>query len=70
MVHYALCIAAATLLASCGEKDELMEEPSWLGNSIYDRLSEEGRTGAFTMFDVPPAYLYPGSHDDLLAHML
>ncbi len=34
------------------------------------RLSEEGRTGAFTMFDVPPAYLYAGSHDDLLAHML
>ena len=29
-------------LVSCGEKDELMEEPSWLGNSIYERLGEEG----------------------------
>ena len=37
--------------------------------AIY-RLSEEGKTGAFTMFDIPPAYLYAGNHDDLLAHML
>ena len=37
--------------------------------AVY-RMSEEGRTGAFTLFDVPPAYLYPGTHDDLLAHML
>jgi hypothetical protein len=29
------------VIISCGEKDELMEEPSWLGNSIYDRLNEE-----------------------------
>ena len=29
-------------LVSCGEKDELMEEPAWLGNSIYERLGEEG----------------------------
>ena len=29
-------------LVSCSEKDELMEEPSWLGNSIYERLEEEG----------------------------
>ena len=34
------------------------------------RLSAEGKTGAFTMFDIPPAYLYAGTHDDLLAHML
>lgn len=37
--------------------------------AIY-RLSVEGKVGAFTMFDVPPAYLYAGSHDDLLEHML
>ena len=37
--------------------------------AIY-RISEEGKTGAFTMFDIPPAYLYAGSHDDLLEHML
>ena len=37
--------------------------------AVY-RLSEEGKSGAVTMFDIPPAYLYPGSHDDLLAHML
>jgi len=42
MMCYALCIATATLSVSCGEKDELMEEPSWLGNSIYEKLSEEG----------------------------
>ncbi len=34
------------------------------------RLSAEGKTGAFTMFDIPPSYLYAGTHDDLLAHML
>lgn len=34
--------AVGSLLSSCTEKDELMEEPSWLGNSIYDRLKEEG----------------------------
>ena len=32
----------ASLLTSCTEKDELMEEPSWLGNSIYEKLQEEG----------------------------
>ena len=32
----------SSLFISCAEKDELMEEPSWLGNSIYDRLKEEG----------------------------
>ena len=32
----------SSLFISCAEKDELMEEPSWLGNSIYDRLQEEG----------------------------
>ena len=29
-------------LTSCSEKDELMDEPSWLGNSIYERLQEDG----------------------------
>ena len=32
----------ATLFTSCGEKDELMEEPSWLGSSIYNWLNEQG----------------------------
>lgn len=27
---------------SCSEKDELMDEPSWLGNSIYEWLQEKG----------------------------
>ena len=31
-----------TALVACSEKDELMDEPSWLGNSIYERLSDEG----------------------------
>ena len=38
----AFFILHSSFFISCGEKDELMEEPSWLGNSIYDRLSEEG----------------------------
>ena len=29
-------------LTSCSEKDELMDQPSWLGNSIYERLQEDG----------------------------
>lgn len=29
-------------LTSCSEKDELMDQPSWLGNSIYERLYDEG----------------------------
>ena len=29
-------------LVACTERDELMDEPSWLGNSIYERLQEEG----------------------------
>ena len=29
-------------LTSCSDKDELMDQPSWLGNSIYERLQEEG----------------------------
>ena len=29
-------------ITSCSEKDELMDQPSWLGNSIYERLQEEG----------------------------
>lgn len=34
--------AIATAFTSCGEKDELMEEPSWLGSSIYDWLVSNG----------------------------
>ena len=30
------------LLSSCSEKDELMDEPAWLGNSIYERLQDDG----------------------------
>lgn len=29
-------------LGSCGEKDELTEEPSWLGSSIYNELQKRG----------------------------
>lgn len=39
----ALCIAA--MLASCGEKDPLTEEPSWLGSSIYAQLQSYGNYG-------------------------
>ncbi len=35
-------VAMGTLLMACGEKDELYEEPSWLGNSIYERLQQDG----------------------------
>ena len=31
-----------TAFTACSEKDELMEEPSWLGSSIYDWLSRDG----------------------------
>ncbi len=34
------------------------------------RLAAEGRRGAFTVFDVPPAYLSPLSGDELRAHLL
>ena len=34
------------------------------------RLSEEGQSGAKTLFDVPPAYLSTHSREELLAHML
>ena len=38
-----LPIAGGTwAVVSCSEKDELMDEPSWLGNSIYERLQQEG----------------------------
>lgn len=36
-----LLLSGAGLLQSC-EKDELVGQPSWLGNSIYERLQEEG----------------------------
>ena len=41
----ACCLVGCALgagLTACSEKDELMEQPSWLGNSIYERLGEEG----------------------------
>ena len=38
LVGCAICAA----LPSCSERDELMDEPSWLGNSIYERLQDEG----------------------------
>ncbi len=34
------------------------------------RLSNEGKSGAYTCFDVPLAYLSPKSHADLLKEML
>ena len=34
------------------------------------RMSEEGQSGAKTLFDVPPAYLSAHSREELLAHML
>ena len=38
-----LVVCALVLtFASCSEKDELMDEPSWLGSSIYNWLSQEG----------------------------
>ena len=36
-----LMAAGATMLQSC-DKDVLTGQPSWLGNSIYDQLKEEG----------------------------
>ena len=38
-------LSFSTMLSSCSEKDELMDEPSWLGNSIYERLQEDGNYG-------------------------
>ncbi|MBR1754933.1 MAG: fasciclin domain-containing protein [Bacteroidaceae bacterium] len=37
-----LLLLPLTASVSCSEKDELMDEPEWLGNSIYERLQEEG----------------------------
>ena len=34
--------ALALAFTACGEKDELMDEPSWLGSSIYNWLSQQG----------------------------
>ena len=36
-----LLLGGATLFQSC-DKEELTGQPSWLGNSIYDRLEEDG----------------------------
>jgi hypothetical protein len=38
---FALLASVAGLTQSCRD-DSLYEEPSWLGNSIYERLQEEG----------------------------
>ncbi len=35
-------IGTSAVFTSCSEKDELMDEPSWLGNSIYERLQDDG----------------------------
>jgi len=35
-------LSFSVALTSCSEKDELMDQPSWLGNSIYERLQEDG----------------------------
>ena len=37
-----LSFGVSAVLTSCSEKDELMDQPSWLGNSIYERLQEDG----------------------------
>ena len=37
----ASCMAGAFMLQSC-EDDLLTGQPSWLGNSIYERLKDEG----------------------------
>ncbi len=45
LVRFCSVLAPLPLLAgliSCGEKNELYEEPSWLGNSIYEWLQEDG----------------------------
>ena len=42
VVLVALLTGSGLTLTSCSEKDELMDEPSWLGNSIYERLNDEG----------------------------
>lgn len=40
---FTLGVAALSLtMTSCGEKDPLTEEPSWLGSSIYSQLENEG----------------------------
>ena len=38
-------LSCGIALTSCSEKDELMDEPAWLGNSIYERLQEDGKYG-------------------------
>ena len=37
----ACLLALSAMTASC-DKDELMDDPSWLGNSIYERLQDDG----------------------------
>ena len=34
------------------------------------RMHEEGKTGAYTMFDIPPALLSPLSAEELRAHLM
>ena len=42
--HFSFSVALLFSVAfiSCSEKEELMDEPAWLGNSIYERLQEDG----------------------------
>ncbi|MEE0969430.1 MAG: diaminopimelate dehydrogenase [Clostridia bacterium] len=35
-----------------------------------NRLNREGKTGAVTIFDIPPAYLSPKSHEELISTLL
>ena len=35
-------LASIPLMQSCVDKDELTGQPEWLGNSIYERLQEDG----------------------------
>ena len=42
-LSFIIChLSFSAALTSCSEKDELMDEPAWLGNSIYERLQEDG----------------------------
>ena len=39
------CLLALSALTTSCDKDELMDDPSWLGNSIYERLQDDGHFG-------------------------
>ena len=42
-VAFVLAMSGAMVLQSCDD-DSLIGQPSWLGNSIYERLQNEGTT--------------------------